>query len=209
MLYFNKFIIKNMSNAEATKRLILTEAYKLFAIKPYDRVTVSDLEKATKLSRGAVFYHLPNKESLFIAVCDEFMLNYTSSFFKEEYLNFVEFIDDYIDWIESEKAKLKPFGIHNLNYTHVHLSNQALSHYPNFIEKAKVWQTNMMDLFYKHIEQDKRNGFLKNDIDLRFASSLFYNVYCGVSYNGIILPYGIDTQSLKKDFLYIYEFLKE
>lgn len=193
-----------MTNTTNVRDLILIEAYKLFAVKPYDKVTIADLEKSIELTRGAIFYYLKNKEALFIEVCNRFMLNANSFQFKEQYASLIDFFDDFIAWIEYEKATLKEYGIQNLNYTHVHLTNQAISYYPNFLEKAKTWQKHMMDLFYKHIKQAQERDEIKEGLDLHFVSSLFFNVFCGVSYNGMILPYGIDTQSLKEDFLFIY-----
>lgn len=194
-----------MTSSINVRDLILIEAYKLFAVKPYDKVTIADLEKAIELTRGAIFYYLKNKEELFIEVCDRFMLNANSFKFQEQYSSLPDFFDDYIIWIEYEKATLKEYGIQNLNYTHVHLTNQAISYYPNFLGKAKVWQNSLMDLFCKHIKQAQERGEIKEGLDLHFVSSLFFNVYCGVSYNGMILPYGCDTQSLKEDFMFIYE----
>lgn len=194
-----------MTDSTHVRDLILIEAYKLFAVKPYDKVTIADLEKSIELTRGAIFYYLKNKEALFIEVCNKFMLSGDSFKFREQYPNLIDFFDDYINWIEHEKATLKEYGIQNLNYTHVHLTNQAISYYPNFWEKAKAWQNNLMDLFYKHIKQAQDRGEIKEGLDLHFVSSLFFNIYCGVSYNGMILPYGIDTQSLKNDFVFIYE----
>lgn len=194
-----------MSSSANSRDLILLEAYKLFAVKPYDKVTILDLEKSTRLSRGAVFYYLKNKEALFIAVCDKFMLNSNSFKFKEQYSTFIEFIEDYINWIEIEKAILSEIGIQNLNYTHVHLTNQAIAYYPNFLEKAKLWQESIMNLFYKHIKQAREKGEVNDTIDLHFASSLFYNIYCGISYNGIVLPHGIETEILRDHLIFIYK----
>lgn len=187
-----------------TKDLILKEAYKLFAVKPYDKVTIADLEKSIEVTRGAIFYYLKNKEALFIEVCNRFMLNANSFQFQQQYSNLNDFFGDFIAWIEHEKATLKEYGIQNLNYTHVHLTNQAISYYPNFLEKAMAWQNRLKDLFYTHLKQAQERGEIKESLDLHFVSSLFFNVYCGVSYNGMILPYGIDTQSLKEDFLFVY-----
>ena len=47
-----------MRDGKPTKNRLLIEAFKLFAHKPYDRVTFADLEEVTGLSRGAILYHI-------------------------------------------------------------------------------------------------------------------------------------------------------
>ena len=41
---------------ESSKDLILKEAFKLFLQKNVEKVTVPELERVTKLQRGAIFY---------------------------------------------------------------------------------------------------------------------------------------------------------
>ena len=55
-----------MRDGKPTKNRLLIEAFKLFAHKPYDRVTFADLEEVTGLSRGAILYHIKTKENLFL-----------------------------------------------------------------------------------------------------------------------------------------------
>lgn len=81
------------------------------------------------------------------------MLLDISGNFQKGYPSLPDFFDAYIDWIENEKLTLKEYGIQNLNYTHVHLTNQAITSYPNFLDKANTWQTSLMDLFYNNIKQ--------------------------------------------------------
>ena len=57
-----------MRDGKPTKNRLLIEAFKLFAHKPYDRVTFADLEEVTGLSRGAILYHIKTKENLFLNV---------------------------------------------------------------------------------------------------------------------------------------------
>lgn len=47
---------------ENSRELILKEAFKLFLQKNVEKVTVPELERVTKLQRGAIFYHLRIKK---------------------------------------------------------------------------------------------------------------------------------------------------
>ena len=50
---------------ENSRELILKEAFKLFLQKNVEKVTVPELERVTKLRRGAIFYHFKDKEAIF------------------------------------------------------------------------------------------------------------------------------------------------
>lgn len=52
----------------------------------------------------------------------------------------LDFFEASFLWIEDEKGKIENYGLTNLDYTHIHLTNQALTFYPNFKEKAMKWQ---------------------------------------------------------------------
>lgn len=56
---------------EARRREILTAARACFARHGYEGATVRRLEEATGLSRGAIFHHFRDKESLFLAVAED------------------------------------------------------------------------------------------------------------------------------------------
>ena len=47
---------------ESSKDLILKEAFKLFLQKNVEKVTVPELERVTKLQRGAIFFTLKIKK---------------------------------------------------------------------------------------------------------------------------------------------------
>ena len=56
---------------EARRQEILTAARACFARYGYEGATVRRLEEATGLSRGAIFHHFRDKDSLFLAVAED------------------------------------------------------------------------------------------------------------------------------------------
>ncbi len=56
---------------DARRREILAGARACFARHGYEGATVRRLEEATGLSRGAIFHHFRDKESLFLAVAED------------------------------------------------------------------------------------------------------------------------------------------
>lgn len=56
--------------AQATKRMIIIEATKLFARQGFHKTTVAEIAKAIGMTQGALFHHFPNKRVLLDAVVD-------------------------------------------------------------------------------------------------------------------------------------------
>jgi AcrR family transcriptional regulator len=58
-------------NLEARRRRILDGARRCFVTYGYEGATVRRLEDATGMSRGAIFHHFRDKDSLFLALAQE------------------------------------------------------------------------------------------------------------------------------------------
>ncbi len=56
---------------EATRRRILDAATEVFAAKGYHDTAVDDIVRASETSKGAVYFHFPNKQGIFQVLIDE------------------------------------------------------------------------------------------------------------------------------------------
>ena len=61
----------SQNQLDARRREILDAARSCFARHGYEGATVRRLEEATGLSRGAIFHHFRDKDSLFLAVAED------------------------------------------------------------------------------------------------------------------------------------------
>jgi AcrR family transcriptional regulator len=61
----------SQDHLHARRRQILDGARECFARHGYEGATVRRLEEATGLSRGAIFHHFKDKESLFLALAED------------------------------------------------------------------------------------------------------------------------------------------
>jgi AcrR family transcriptional regulator len=61
---------RTAKEAEATRRLLIRRARKLFAKRGYASVSIDDLLEKTGLTRGALYHHFDGKAALFRAVVD-------------------------------------------------------------------------------------------------------------------------------------------
>ncbi|PPK66904.1 AcrR family transcriptional regulator [Actinokineospora auranticolor] len=64
----------SQDHLDARRRQILDGARSCFARYGYEGATVRRLEEATGLSRGAIFHHFRDKESLFLALAEDDVL---------------------------------------------------------------------------------------------------------------------------------------
>ncbi|WP_026316428.1 TetR/AcrR family transcriptional regulator [Actinokineospora enzanensis] len=67
----------SQDHLDARRRQILDGARSCFARYGYEGATVRRLEEATGLSRGAIFHHFRDKESLFLALAEDDVLRMT------------------------------------------------------------------------------------------------------------------------------------
>jgi AcrR family transcriptional regulator len=66
---------KFSSGESAARRAeILQAAAQVFAAKGYEKTTVRDLEEATGLTRGGIFFHFPGKRPLYLAMLRKILL---------------------------------------------------------------------------------------------------------------------------------------
>src|SRR5690606_27330443 len=61
----------SQDHLDARRRQILDGSRSCFARYGYEGATVRRLEEATGLSRGAIFHHFKDKESLFLALAED------------------------------------------------------------------------------------------------------------------------------------------
>ncbi len=65
---------KQTQKSIATKEEIYDEAIKLFMSKPYDLVTIEEIEANADKTKGASFYHIKDKHELFEQVMDKYFV---------------------------------------------------------------------------------------------------------------------------------------
>lgn len=193
-----------------TKDFILIEALKLFASKQYDQVTYDDLVNMTKLSRGAILYHIKNKETLFNEVVENFVLNKMSvTQVYEEGISLESLLSKFILFCREEKKKNKMNGISNINMAILNIESSAYSFYEDMKKKSQEWRKKEQDTWIKVIKNAIKTNEIKKDIDPQLLSKLFEHIYSGVSYTGIIEPRGFSPDLLKKEFSFIYKSVKK
>jgi len=191
-----------------TKDLILKESFKLFAWKRYEQVTVSDLERVTKLTRGAIFYYMKNKEHLFIEVLDKYMLsrNLAPATGQQTLLSY---IDLFIEKIKETKKQMISLGVKNMNFAYANIANQAIYYYPEYSKLAKERDDEDLKSWITVLQNAVLSGEVIDTIEVVSVANLFQLIYNALGNKGIILPEGIDLEETRKTFMSIYNLIKK
>ena len=67
---------QKMIQSELTRERLLSEATRLFARKGYFATSIADLAAAAEVTKGAIYHHFENKESVFFAVIENIRLTW-------------------------------------------------------------------------------------------------------------------------------------
>ena len=200
--------INNKEMKQDTKDLILKESFKLFAWKRYEQVTVSDLERATKLTRGAIFYYMKNKEHLFIEVLDKYMLGGNSVPVTEQQ-TLQSYIDLFVEQVRVAKKQMNSLGVKNMNFAYANITNQAIYYYPEFAKLAKEKDDADLNSWIIVLQSAVQSDEVIQTIDVESVANIFQQTYIGLCNQGIILPEGIDLEKTHQTFMSIYNLIKK
>lgn len=132
--YLNKPVGKS-------RDIIVKEAFKLFLQKNVEKVTVPELEQATKLCRGAIFYHFKDKEAIFTEVIETYFFSPLNIFYPlcPEQADSLEMywkkrrnhMEHILIWFKEERISFNPYS------AFFHLAEQADLYIPSFKERMR------------------------------------------------------------------------
>lgn len=203
--------------SEKTQRIkehIIDESFKLFASKNYEQVVVPDIEVATGLTRGSIFYHIRNKEDLFIQVIDKYIVDKFFLFIKrkmriQKETTLKGFLASYIRSIEKEIDFMHSLSIANVYKSYFFLIMQAPLHYPHFDEKMQDL-INISDRVWERIiRQAIINGEIKEDTDIQHTIIRFRNCFMGMGLMKCLAVEELDINELIKHYSTTYNSLKK
>jgi len=146
-----------------TKWYILKTAFKLFLQKNFKEVTMQDIVKATKLSKGAFYHYFESKEQLFLEVVNTFYLSeelnniseLDMTSLKNFYLDYIAHLGKFIDFIKENIEVEKEEDYNNINY--FILVFDAIHLFPDFKGKIKEMHDGEQTLWESVIENAKNN----------------------------------------------------
>lgn len=211
-LHQNRLALMRRSN----KEYIYDIVFKLFLSKPYEAVTIQDIETATGMTRGAVFYYAKNKEELFKHVVDLYFfkaqsLNDKLDLIKRDSENLLDFIHLYVQAVDRRMSLLQSLlGYEKAEASRAYLSFilQAQLYYPGFNEKMNDICDEELDIWESVLLSAQESQEIKSDVDIKSMSRYFRYFYVGMCYL-TSLKNGVNIAELEYNFMKIYAMIKK
>ena len=215
---------KNHTKGDNTKEKIYEEAFKLFMSKPYELVTVRDIEKVIGKTRGAIFYHVKDKHDLFQKVIENYFLKHQNIYevlgkdILEKDMTFLDFIDIYISMegerlsnlyaflgVDENNADKKVFAKTNCSYLGL-LFNTGyyLDDYNEKMEENYRMDKNTWSFF---IQKAIERGEVKPNTNVKLFGEIFSSIYLGKAFVDAFST-GVDAQGAKQLFIELYNKIK-
>ncbi|MEJ5351884.1 MAG: helix-turn-helix domain-containing protein [Melioribacteraceae bacterium] len=139
-----------------TKEHILKTAFKLFLQKSFKEVTMRDIVRETKLSKGGFYHYFPSKEQLFIEVINTYYFERMQIDYKKLSHNSLwEFYHDYVKQIKKILTELKNEILDSdkaININYITIMFDAMKLFPGFQEKIKKAQKEELNAWIKIIK---------------------------------------------------------
>jgi AcrR family transcriptional regulator len=165
-----------------TKEFILETAYEMFLCNNYEAVTLSEICKATKLTKGGVYHYFASKEELFKAVIDKYMIENERDNYIEQsnLLNLIQHMSKKIKE-RTARFKLSNPGNHNLmTRQFMSLLVSAYRYYPGFSAHGDKFFNDQIKLWKNAIDISIKEGVLRKDIDPEMMAMNFMSISTNV-----------------------------
>ncbi|MBB5954208.1 AcrR family transcriptional regulator [Saccharothrix tamanrassetensis] len=170
----------SQDHLDARRRQILDGARACFARHGYEGATVRRLEEATGLSRGAIFHHFRDKESLFLALAEDDALRMADVVARQ---GLVQVMRDLLSAPE-------PDAEHPADWLGTRLEvSRRLRTDPEFRGRWAERSRQLTDATRQRLVRQREAGNLRDDVDIDVLTSFLELVLEGlVSHLAMGLP---------------------
>jgi AcrR family transcriptional regulator len=192
-----------------TKERIIEEAFKLFLNHNFEKVSITDLEKAIGKTRGAIFYFFKNKEELFNEVVNTYIVKVqdpSEKFHFDDNISLRQFIYQYINDINTTMSKMLSLSVVNIYKGYFSLYMQASRIYPNFVEIMTRNSMKELNLWEKVIARAVQAKEIKV-VDTSHYATIFRSCFLGLAFDRCF-SYGLNTEELLAIYTDIYNQIK-
>lgn len=200
-------------NKNNRKAHLFQTAFKLFLIKGYEGVSISDIEKESGMTRGAITYYGEDKLGLFYNVVKEYLIQLQSLDTKlgqRDFNSMKDFIESYVAGAQRTMDYLHSFDptVKNGSRCYISLALQICDYFPD-LHEAYLRNLNQELLTWIDVIQKAREkGEIRGNIDVINMAKIFMDVFSGRSFFDALTT-GLNTVELKMQLLTLYDTLKK
>lgn len=195
------------------KEVLYRAAFRLFLTRPFEGVSISDIEKESGLTRGAVFYYATNKQDLFRQVIEYYILDAQDIDKKVKSMpncTLHEYIENYINGIERTMGNvLDTVETIRGNTCRAYISTllQVCSMFPDIQNRYLINIHNDIGRWVTVLTYAIQQREVRKDIDVLCFARLFVSTFYGMSVLDSISQ-GLNTLQLREQMYTLYNLIK-
>lgn len=197
------------------KEILYRAAFKLFISRQFEGVSLSDIEKESGLTKGAIYYYASSKKELFRNVVEYYIIekqDISNKVCLSNVADFKGFVDSYIQGIIRTMDSFS-FVTDELSHTnptkaYISLILQIAQYFPDLNDKYSVSRNNEIGLWCAMLQKAIENGEIRDDIDLLSTAKQFMTIFYGQAFLDALFT-GLNISVLSEQLHNLYNLLKK
>lgn len=199
-------------NKNNRKERLYAAAFKLFLTKRYDAVSITDIEKESGMTRGAIVYYGKDKKGLFYDVLRHYLVDSQNLDFKlgkGDFKSLGDFIEEYVRSCQETMSRFHQIDvtIENGSRAYMALILQVCDYFPDLHEQYLENRNKELLKWIEIIQMAIGNKEVRSDIDVITTAKIFMSIFYGQSYLDA-LSMGLNTVELRLQLQNIYKLIK-
>lgn len=200
---------------KSNKEKLYRAAFRLFATKQFDGVSISDIEKECGMTRGTVFYYAKTKLDLFKQVIEYYIIDTQNVDNKVKFdygCSLRDYIDRYVGGVEKTMEELviliDPDSRDNASRAYISTLLQVCSMFPDIKHRYLINVNNDIARWATIINASVSRDEIKDDIDVLSVARQFVSAFYGLS---IIdsMSNGLNVSQLREHMYTLYNLIKK
>ena len=153
------------------------EAFKLFLSKPFEAVSIADIEEASGMTRGAITYYAKDKIGLFYSVVKHYFVdtqNLKQKIVKSEFGSLKDFIEAYVDGCQETMNRFSDVDktVQNASRAYATLVLQICKYFPDLHSQYLENRNQEIIIWIGVLQRAIENKEIRSDIDIMNTASI-------------------------------------
>ena len=199
-------------NKNNRKQHLYEVAFKLFLMNRYEAVSISDIETASGMTRGAISYYGKDKLGLYYNVIKHYLVdkqNLDNKMGNSPKLRFKDFIESYVKSSQDTMDALHSIdtSVKNGSRAYMALILQICDSFQDLNEMYLTNRNNELLVWIENLNVAIKNKEIRDDINVIATAKSFMNIFYGQSFLDA-LSMGLNTMELKLQFQNLYSLIE-
>ncbi len=200
-------------HADNRREQLYRAAFKLFLTRNYESVTLTDIERESGMTRGAVSYYSKTKFGLFRQVVKYYIIDKQDVRNKYDHNQptFFDFINAAVDGVRDTMASMQKLIDEilpqNASRSYLFLLLQLRAYFPELHDEYLINRNNELSMWNAKIIDAIASGELRSDLDVMTSAEQFVYLYYGESFYESMLG-GLDVEHLRRVLFALYRLMK-